>query len=64
MDEQSRHLIQEARMPLAAEPGKPAREDSAHEHNGTAKLLMWAEPLKRDTQQKGADWQFTAAKRY
>lgn len=45
MDEQSRQLIQETRTPLAAEPGKPAREDYEYERNGTANLFMLVEPL-------------------
>jgi hypothetical protein len=45
MDEQSRQLIQETRTPLAAEPGKPAREDYEYERNGTANLFMFVEPL-------------------
>jgi hypothetical protein len=38
MDAQSRQLIQETRTPLAAESGKPAREDYEYERNGTANL--------------------------
>jgi DDE superfamily endonuclease len=45
MDEQSRQLIQETRTPLAAEPGKPAREDYEYERNGTANLFLFVEPL-------------------
>jgi DDE superfamily endonuclease len=45
MDEQSRQLIKEPRLPLAAAPGKPQREDYEYERNGTANLFMFVEPL-------------------
>ena len=45
MDEQSRQLIKETRMPLAAAPGKSQREDYEYERNGTANLFMFVAPL-------------------
>lgn len=45
MDEASRQLLQETRIALAAEPGKPQRVDYEYRRNGTANVFMLFEPL-------------------
>jgi transposase len=40
-DETPRQLIGEARVPVAAEPGKPARVDYEYVRNGTANVFMF-----------------------
>jgi transposase len=45
LDEQSKQLVQETRQPIAAKPGRTAREDYEYERNGTANLFMRFEPL-------------------
>ena len=45
LDETSKQLIKETRVPLPAEPGRPARVDYEYERNGTANLFMLFQPL-------------------
>ena len=45
MDETSKQLIGEIRVPLPARPGEPARYDSEYVRNGTANLFVAFEPL-------------------
>lgn len=45
MDESSKQLIGEVRMPLPAKPGEPMRYDCEYVRNGTANLFMAFEPL-------------------
>jgi hypothetical protein len=45
MDEQPTQLINETRLPLPVEPGKPAKYDYEYERNGTANNFMFTEPL-------------------
>ena len=45
LDEASKQLVSETRTPLAAEPGRPMREDYEYVRNGTASLFMLSEPL-------------------
>lgn len=45
LDEQSKQLTKETRVPVPAKPGQPAREDYEYERNGTANLFMMFEPL-------------------
>ena len=45
MDEQSRQLIKETRIPLPAIPGKPKRVDYEYERNGNANIFLFVEPL-------------------
>jgi len=40
-DETPRQLIGEARVPVAAKPGKPARQDYEYVRNGTANVFMF-----------------------
>jgi ribosome-binding protein aMBF1 (putative translation factor) len=62
MDEMSTQLIGEVRVPLAAEPGKPLRYDTAYQRNGTANICMACEPLagqrytKVTEQRTKVDW--------
>jgi transposase len=42
-DETPRQLIGEARVPIRAEPGKPARVDYEYERNGTANVYMFVD---------------------
>jgi hypothetical protein len=45
LDEASRQLIGETRVPIPAAPGRPAREDYEYVRNGTANLFMISQPL-------------------
>jgi len=45
LDEQSKQLVKETRMPIPVQPGKAARCDYEYERNGTANLFMMSEPL-------------------
>jgi hypothetical protein len=62
MDETSKQLVGETRVPLALAPGTPARHDYEYERLGTANLFLFTEPLKNRrwvsvTQQRTAlDW--------
>ena len=46
LDETSKQLIAETRVPIAAKPGRPARIDYEYERNGTANLFMLFAPLE------------------
>jgi hypothetical protein len=46
LDETSKQLIAETRLPMAAEPGRPARFDYEYRRNGTANLFMLFAPLE------------------
>ena len=46
VDETSKQLITETRVPIAAKPGQPARHDYEYERNGTANLFMIYAPLE------------------
>ena len=46
VDEASKQLIAETRVPIAAKPGHPARHDYEYERNGTANLFMMFAPLE------------------
>ncbi len=46
LDETSKQLIAETRVPIAAKPGQPARVDYEYERNGTANLFMMFAPLE------------------
>lgn len=45
VDEISKQLIKETRVPIPAEPGQDRREDYEYERNGTANMFMINEPL-------------------
>ena len=45
LDETSKQLVAEIRLPVAMQPGRPARVDCEYERNGTANLFMISEPL-------------------
>jgi hypothetical protein len=45
LDEKSKQLVAEVREPLAACPGRPARQDYEYEREGTANLFIVSEPL-------------------
>ncbi len=45
LDEASKQLIGETRLPLPAEPGRPERFDYEHVRHGTANLFLISEPL-------------------
>ena len=45
MDEVSKQLIGETRIPLPAEPGEPLRYDYEYQRNGVCNLFMFFEPL-------------------
>lgn len=44
LDEKSKQLIQDTRMPIAGKPGKPARADYEYKRNGTCNLFVAVEP--------------------
>jgi DDE superfamily endonuclease len=46
VDETSKQLISETRVPIAAKPGHPKRHDYEYERNGTANLFMIFAPLE------------------
>ncbi len=46
VDETSKQLIAETRVPIAAKPGQPKRYDYEYERNGTANLFMMFAPLE------------------
>ena len=46
LDETSKQLIAETRMPIAAKPGRPGRHDYEYRRNGTANLFMMFAPLE------------------
>ena len=46
LDETSKQLIKETRMPIPARPGRPARTDYEYERNGTANIFMLFAPLE------------------
>ena len=46
VDETSKQLIVETRVPIAATPGHPARHDYEYQRNGTANLFMIFAPLE------------------
>ncbi|HZV08824.1 MAG TPA: IS630 family transposase [Novosphingobium sp.] len=46
LDETSRQLLAQARPPLAAAPGQPAREDYEYERRGVCNLFLACEPLR------------------
>ena len=45
MDETPRQLISETREPVAAAPGRPAREDYEYRRRGSCNVFMATEPL-------------------
>jgi len=46
VDETSKQLIVETRLPIAAKPGQPARYDDEYQRHGTANLFMMFAPLE------------------
>ncbi len=46
MDERSKQLVGETRVPMPAAPGRPARLDYAYERHGTSNLFLFVEPLR------------------
>ena len=46
LDETSKQLLAETRVPIPMKPGRPARFDYEYERNGTANLFMMFAPLE------------------
>ena len=46
LDESSKQLIKETRVPVPMKKGQPARVDYEYERNGTANLFMMFAPLE------------------
>lgn len=46
LDETSKQLIAETRVPIAAKPGRPGRHDYEYRRNGTTNLFMMFAPLE------------------
>lgn len=46
MDESSKQLIKEIRIPMATQPGQVSRFDTEYERNGTCNIFLSCEPLK------------------
>ena len=46
VDETSKQLISETRVPIKVKPGQPARHDYEYERNGTVNLFMMFAPLE------------------
>jgi hypothetical protein len=55
LDETSKQLVAETRLPIAVRPGQPARADSEYTRNGTANLFMMFAPLEGWRQVKVTD---------
>ena len=55
LDETSKQLIAETRVPIAAKPGRPGRHDYEYRRNGTANLFMMFAPLEGWRQVKVTD---------
>jgi hypothetical protein len=49
LDELSKQLVAETRIPLLVEPGQPERVDHEYERRGTASLFPSCEPPGSDT---------------
>lgn len=46
MDETSKQLVEELRIPIPARPGYPQRVDYEYERKGAANVFMFSEPLR------------------
>ena len=46
LDETSKQLLAETRVPIPLKPGRPARHDYEYDRNGTANLFMLFAPLE------------------
>src|SRR5438874_9627375 len=46
LDETSKQLVGETRVPVPMAPGQPAREDYEYERHGVANLFLATEPLR------------------
>jgi hypothetical protein len=46
LDETSKQLVAETRVPVPMKPGQPARSDYEYERNGTANMFMMFAPLE------------------
>jgi hypothetical protein len=46
LDETSKQLVAETRVPIVAKPGRPARVDYEYERHGTANIFMMFAPLE------------------
>ena len=46
LDETSKQLVAETRVPMPMKAGRPARFDDEYQRNGTANLFMTFAPLK------------------
>ena len=55
LDETSKQLIAETRLPIPAKPGRPRRVDYEYARNGTANLFMMFAPLEGWRQVKVTD---------
>jgi hypothetical protein len=44
MDETSKQLVAETRLPIPASPGRPSRIDYEYERRGAANIFMFADP--------------------
>jgi hypothetical protein len=55
LDETSKQLTAETRVPIAAKPGQPGRHDYEYRRNGTANLFMMFAPLDGWRQVKVTD---------
>lgn len=45
MDEASKQLVAEVRMPMPVQPGEPEKYDAEYERNGVGSIFMFSEPL-------------------
>src|SRR5207237_8660343 len=55
LDETSKQLIAETRVPIPMKPGRAARVDYEYERNGTANLFMLFDPLEGRRQVEATD---------
>ena len=61
LDETSKQLLAETRLPIPMKPGRPARFDYEYERNGTANLFMMFAPLAAEARRlvERFEWHYT-----
>ena len=56
MDESSKQLINETRIPISAKPGETARYDTEYQRNGTCNIFIHSEPLRNVPEITSYSW--------
>ncbi|MGH9978758.1 MAG: IS630 family transposase [Nitrososphaeraceae archaeon] len=55
MDETSKQLLEETRIPITMKPGSPEKYDTEYERNGVCNIFIWLEPITGKYQVKVTD---------